>query len=64
MPQCGEAPKRLRRITINEAARLQTFPVTYIFKGRKSSVYRQIGNAVPCLLAGKVAQFIKDTLFE
>jgi DNA (cytosine-5)-methyltransferase 1 len=54
----------LRRITINEAARLQTFPVTYIFKGRKSSVYRQIGNAVPCLLAGKVAQFIKDTLFE
>ena len=61
-PQYGDAPPRLRRITINEAARLQTFPLTYQFKGNKSSVYKQIGNAVPCALAGKVARFVREKL--
>lgn len=62
MPQFGEAPKRLRRITIDEAARLQTFPYTYNFRGGKTSIYKQIGNAVPCLLAEKVARFVREEL--
>jgi DNA (cytosine-5)-methyltransferase 1 len=34
---------------------IQTFPSSYQFAGRKSAVYRQIGNAVPCALAEAVA---------
>jgi DNA (cytosine-5)-methyltransferase 1 len=56
------APKRLRRLTIDEALRIQTFPHDYQFIGRQSSVYRQIGNAVPCDLAQVVAQVVRDFL--
>lgn len=49
------APKRLRRMTIDEAILIQTFPEDYVFAGRSSSIYRQIGNAVPCRLAKAVA---------
>lgn len=45
----------MRRLTINEARRLQTFPDDYIFCGSKTSVYKQIGNAVPCEMAKTVA---------
>lgn len=45
------APDRLRRLTIDEAAAIQTFPPDYEFVGRASSIYSQIGNAVPCKLA-------------
>lgn len=55
-PQFGDAPKHLRRLTINEAALIQTFPIDYIFKGSKSAIYTQIGNAVPCKLAECVAK--------
>lgn len=48
-------PPHLRRLTIKEAAAIQTFPPDYVFRGEKSSVYRQIGNAVPCRLAQAVA---------
>ncbi len=48
-------PAFLRRLTLKEAAAIQTFPSDYIFCGEKSSVYRQIGNAVPCNLAFSVA---------
>lgn len=51
-------PDYLRRLTIKEAAAIQTFPSGYIFHGEKSSVYRQIGNAVPCKLAQAVAETI------
>jgi DNA (cytosine-5)-methyltransferase 1 len=61
-PEFSEAPSRLRRLTINEAALIQTFPEDYIFKGSKSAVYRQIGNAVPCLLAQAVATAVIDEL--
>ncbi len=54
-PIYKEAPSRLRRITINEAALIQTFPRNYFFSGSKTSVYKQIGNAVPVLLAQAVA---------
>jgi DNA (cytosine-5)-methyltransferase 1 len=40
-------PSGERRMTIREYARIQTFPDTFKFEGSKSSMYRQIGNAVP-----------------
>ena len=58
----GQAPKRLRRLTIKECQRIQTFPDDYSFVGRKSSVYRQIGNAVPCRLAEAVARTVDGIL--
>jgi DNA (cytosine-5)-methyltransferase 1 len=48
-------PAHIRRITAVEAAAIQTFPPEYEFVGEKSSIYRQIGNAVPCNLAAAVA---------
>lgn len=53
-----KVPSHLRRLTIKEAAAIQTFPPDYIFCGRKSSIYRQIGNAVPCHLAQAVAETV------
>lgn len=53
-----EVPSHLRRLTIKEAAAIQTFPSNYIFCGGKSSIYRQIGNAVPCNLAQAVAESV------
>jgi len=51
----GEAPKRLRRLTIDECIAIQTFPAKYDLAGSKSAQYRQLGNAVPPLLAESVA---------
>ena len=62
IPEFKEAPKRLRRITINEAARIQTFPNDYVFVGNKGAVYTQIGNAVPCKLAEVVANAVAEYL--
>lgn len=53
-----EVPPYLRRMTIKEAAAIQTFPSKYVFGGEKSSIYRQIGNAVPCNLAQAVAETV------
>lgn len=44
-----------RRLRVPELAALQTFPPTYRFQGKRGAKVRQIGNAVPCLLASKVA---------
>ncbi len=57
-----EVPKHLRRLTIKEAAAIQTFPNDYVFCGEKSSIYRQIGNAVPCDLARVVAESVLELL--
>jgi len=57
-----DAPSYLRRLTINEATLLQTFPRNYIWCGPSSKVYSQIGNAVPCGLAKVVACCVKDAL--
>lgn len=56
IPEFKEAPSRLRRLTINEAIRIQTFPDDYIFCGNKGRIYTQIGNAVPCKMAEAVAK--------
>ncbi len=58
----GLAPKRLRRITIDEALAIQTFPATYNLSGSQSAMYRQIGNAVPCDLAKVVAESVNEIL--
>lgn len=50
-----KVPKRMRRLTVEEAAALQTFPPTWRFVGPQSSKFRQIGNAVPPVLAQAVA---------
>lgn len=57
-----DVPKRLRRLTIDEAILIQTFPKDYNFYGKQSSIWRQIGNAVPCKLAEAVASGVKDVL--
>jgi DNA (cytosine-5)-methyltransferase 1 len=54
-------PARMRRLTVEEAAALQSFPKGWEFVGRQSSRYRQIGNAVPPVLALAVAkQVLRD----
>lgn len=53
----------LRRITVEEAAVLQSFPRDTPWQGRQSAKFRQIGNAVPPLLAYAVASAVRDTLF-
>jgi len=58
------APKRLRRLTVKEASLLQTFPSNYEFCGSQSSMYRQIGNAVPCNLGYNIAKMLMDYIFN
>jgi DNA (cytosine-5)-methyltransferase 1 len=55
-------PERLRRLTVDEAIAIQTFPRDYVFAGPQSSVFKQIGNAVPCGLARAVASAVSKLL--
>lgn len=48
-------PNGQRRMSCRELATVQSFPLTYEFSGNRSSIYRQIGNAVPPLLGYAVA---------
>jgi DNA (cytosine-5)-methyltransferase 1 len=56
------APKRLRRITVQEAAALQTFPLDWRFHGPRGAQYRQVGNGVPPNLARAVAATVLAAL--
>jgi DNA (cytosine-5)-methyltransferase 1 len=60
-PRHGEVPGA-RRITVAEAAMLQSFPPGLAFAGSRSSQYRQVGNAVPPLLAAAVGRALADHL--
>ena len=55
-PATIDIPSYIRRLTLREAAAIQTFPSDYIFCGAKNKQYKQIGNAVPSLFASKVAE--------
>lgn len=48
-----------RLISQREGARLQSFPDSFVFHGNRSNIYKQIGNAVPPLLAYQIAQSLK-----
>ena len=47
-------------MTVREYARIQTFPDNFVFSGCISSMYRQIGNAVPPKFSFIMADLIKS----
>lgn len=53
-----------RTISVREAARLQSFPDGFRFSGAMNDAFRQIGNAVPPLMAKALADVIASTLFQ
>jgi DNA (cytosine-5)-methyltransferase 1 len=62
VPVTTVVPDYIRRITVAEAALIQTFPRDYKFQGSQSMKYTQIGNAVPCNLGKAVVKMVIDVL--
>lgn len=57
-------PEKDRAISIREAARLQTFPDSFVFCGSKDQQYQQVGNAVPPIMAKAIAKKLAKLLSQ
>ena len=58
-PNLNSTVENARSISVREAARIQSFPDDYYFEGSRTAAFKQIGNAVPVVLAYKIAAEIK-----
>jgi DNA (cytosine-5)-methyltransferase 1 len=56
--------RQARTISVREAARLQSFPDGFVFQGAMNAAFRQVGNAVPPLMAACIAEIIRETLAD